>query len=261
MIQTQVAIVAKETVAPAWWRLILSAPDLAPHLLPGQFLLLRCADRFTCYLRRPIFPAALDDEQLTLLLRPVSDPGLAWLLARQAGDKLDVIGPLGRGFPLPQTMRNLLLVSDGQAIAPLLGQMRRAIEAGIAVTLALGASRASTLYPVSALPPVVEFQAATLDGSLGHRGSVADLLPNLLVWADLVCAVGSPHLYRSLQRKAKQTRLGAAANYLFGLIKPYSLLCGAGVCLSCTLQTNTGPQLSCVDGPVFDLTMVEFGKE
>jgi dihydroorotate dehydrogenase electron transfer subunit len=257
VIQTQVTIVEKEIVAPAWWRLTISAPDLSPRLLPGQFLLLRCAGRFTCYLRRPIFPTPLADDGLTLLLRPDPDPGLAWLLTRKPGDKLDVIGPLGAGFPLPDTVRNLLLVSDTQALDPLLGQMRQAIDAGISVTLALGGSQASTLYPVSALPPVVEFQAATLDGSLGHRGPVTDLLPELLTWADSVCAVGSINLYRTLKVQAGKMRLKAETGFLYGLVTHNRLACGVGACLSCVLETEAGLKLTCVDGPVFDLAALD----
>lgn len=255
MTPTEVIVVAKETIAPAWWRLTLAAPELADRLTPGQFLLVRCADRFTCYLRRPIFPAALDKDQLTLLLQPDPDPGLAWLLTRQPGDPLDVLGPLGSGFPLPDKTRNLLLVSDDQNIAPLLGQMCRAVADGVAVTLVLGGSRAANLYPVSALPEVVEFQAATLDGSLGHRGSITDLLPNLLAWADLVCAVGSSSLYLALQAQADKVRFGATSGFVYGLlIRP--LVCGVGACLSCAITTPTGPKLICVDGPVFDMAQL-----
>ncbi len=256
MVQTQARVIQKETIAPAWWRLTLAAPDLPP-LLPGQFLLLRCADRFTCYLRRPIFPIPLPQAQFSLLLRPDPDPGLAWLSARQPGDTLDVIGPLGRGFPLPKSVRHLLLVSDTPAIGPLLGQMDRAVAAGSAVTLALGGSRASTLYPVAALPPAVEFQAATLDGSLGYRGPVTDLLPDLLRWADLTCLVGTIPFYRAVYGQMVQVRLRAEANFLYGLVTDSPLACGVGACLSCTVTTVNGPKLSCVDGPVFDLTELD----
>jgi dihydroorotate dehydrogenase electron transfer subunit len=254
LIQTQVTVTGKEAIGPAWWRLDLSAPDLSPSLLPGQFLLVRCADRFSCYLRRPVFPAQHQDGELTLLVRPAADPGLAWLSARAAGDRLDVIGPLGAGFPLFNQVRNLLLVSDGQWLSPLLGQLERAVAAGLAVTLALGGSRAAALYPPAALPPLVEFQAATLDGSLGHRGPVSDLLPDLLRWADLVCAVGTAGLYRTLQSQVKQVRLRLEQGFLYGLIADRPTACGVGACIGCGLETQAGSKLTCVDGPVFDLT-------
>jgi dihydroorotate dehydrogenase electron transfer subunit len=258
--QAEVTIVSKETLVPGWWQLNLVAPDLSSLLVPGQFLLLRCANRFTCYLRRPVFPALVEGKLLALLLQPNPDPGLAWLLTRQPGDTLDVIGPLGTGFPLPKHIKNLLLVGDGQAIEPLLGQMKRAIDAGISVTLALGGSRVSGLYPVTALPPAVEFQAATLDGSLGHRVPVIDLVPDLLNWADMVCAVGSASLYRALQAQSEKIRLRTPAGYLFGLVTPYQMGCGVGACMSCTLETGPGLRLVCTDGPVFDLTLLEFGN-
>jgi dihydroorotate dehydrogenase electron transfer subunit len=256
--QTQVTIVQKETIAPAWWRLTVAAPELRPSPLPGQFLLVRCADRFTCYLRRPIFPISSENDHFKLLLRPDPDPGLAWLATRMPGDVLDVLGPLGTGFPLDKNRRHLLLVSDSPAIGPLLGQMERAIAAGMAVTLALGGSRAAAVYPVAGLPPEVEFQAATLDGSLGYRGPITDLLSELLRWADAACAVGSTALYRTLRQQMEQVRLRAEPKFLYSLVAEHLLVCGVGACLSCAIDTKMGVKLSCVDGPVFDLTELTF---
>lgn len=258
LMQIEATIVKRETIAPAWWRLVISVPDLTSNPLPGQFFLLRCADPFTCYLRRPIFPRYLEDNQVSLLLRPDSDPGMVWLSARQEGDKLDLIGPLGTGFALPDNVGgNLLLVSDHQMIAPLLGQMERAIAVGFSVTLALESKRAITLYPVAALPPVVEFQTATLDGSMGYHGPIIDLLPDLLRWADMVCTVGSMELYRMLKRQVKEVRLGAYKSFLYGLVAENLMACGVGACLSCTIETEAGLKLMCADGPVFDLTKLE----
>ena len=254
--QIEAAITGKESIAPAWWLLSLTAPELAPRLLPGQFLLVRCADRFACYLRRAVYPVPAGDD-LIFLLRPESDAGLAWLASRVVGDRLDVIGPLGAGFPLARHVHNLLLVSDGQAIGPLLGQMERAIAAGIAVTLVLGGSRASALYPAATLPPVVEYHVATLDGSMGHRGQVTELLPELLPWADVVCAAGSIRLYRTLQSQVETVRFGREPGFLYGLVGPTLLACGLGACMGCTLETERGRWLACTDGPVFDLALLE----
>jgi len=248
----------KETIGPAWWRLTVTVPDLTSPPQPGQFLLLRCGDDWrNGYLRRPLFAAHLANDELTFLLTPQPDPGYAWLLSRQAGDTLDLLGPCGLGFPPLDAIGNLLLVGDGQTVGPLLAQLAVALAQGVSVTLALGGSRAAALYPVAALPPVVEYQAATLDGSLGRRGSVTDLTPVLLPWADAVFAVGSPGLYRTLHRQAGEYRLGLRPGYLYGLLADQLLACGVGACLSCTLATPTGLKLACLDGPVFDLTQLD----
>ena len=253
MQQTQLTIAHKERLAPAWWRFTLTASDWATPFQPGQFLLLRCADQFTCYLRRPIFPQPQTDNEFTLLLRPDPDPGLAWLATQQVTDQLDVIGPFGHGFDLPTSVQNLLLISDTRTLAPLLALMERGVAAGLSVTMALGGRRAADLYPVSALPPAVEFQAATLDGSLGLQGRISDLLPDLLRWADRVCAVGSLQLYQAIRTQAEQVRFGIATDFAFGLFTDIPLPCGVGACLACTRYTKSGLKLTCLDGPVFDL--------
>ena len=181
----------------------------------------------------------------------------AWLAARKSGDVLDLIGPLGTGFDLPDRTGNLLLVSNSQQLSPLLGQLELAVDLGCAVTLALESSRAASLYPVSSLPPIVEFRAATRDGSLGYRGTVIDLLPELLSWADLVCVLGSPTLYRDLKRQAEMTRLSLETGYMYGLIANASLACGVGACFGCMLETRRGLKLACADGPVFDLAELD----
>jgi len=250
---SQGTIVHKASIAPAWWQIVINAPTLAKNLTPGQFLMLRCGNQSVCYLRRPIFPQHLSDDTFCVMLLPSPDPGLSWLLTQQIGGTLDLIGPLGNGFNLPNSVSNLLLVSDDQTIAPLLGLVDIAITRNINVTLALGASRANTLYPATTLPPAVEFQAATLDGSAGHHGPITDLLPDLLGWADVVCATGSTNLLQTLKNKTSAVRLGLQPDFLFGLMLTPTIACGTGACFSCGVQTEVGIKLTCTNGPVFDL--------
>lgn len=258
MLQTQVTIVDKKLVGPAWWELTLAGAELGLALQAGQFLLVRCDTLWSCYLRRPIFPQPQADGHLRLLLRPDPDAGLAWLAARQSGDTLEVIGPFGSGFTLPAEPHNLLLISDSQFLSPLLGLVDAALAAGYPVTLALGAGRASALYPITRLPPAVEFHAATLDGSLGQRGSVTQLLPELLRWADQVCAVGSTRLYRAIKAAAAHVRFAGSEGFAYGLITNLPLACGVGACLGCAIETSTGIRLTCTAGPVFDLAALTF---
>jgi dihydroorotate dehydrogenase electron transfer subunit len=247
-----ISITTKETIAPAWWQLTLTAAELGARLAPGQFLLVRCAN---CYLRRPIFPGPIGPDTASLLLRPTTDPGLAWLASRQPGETLDVLGPFGCGYPLGREVRHLLLVSDSMGLSPLLGHMQRATAGGVAVTLALGGSRAETIYPLEKIPAAVEFYAATQDGSQGQRGPITALLPELLGWADLVCAAGSPRLYRTLRTQTDTIRLGIPPGFLFGLIDSVAMPCGTGACYGCAIPTGNTSQRVCVDGPVFDLAI------
>jgi len=253
MHQTTITLVHKEKIAPAWWQYILSAPTIAPQLTPGQFLQLRCADPFLCYLRRPIFPRAVDAQHLSLLVRPDPDPGLAWLLGCPIGTIFDVIGPLGQGFPLASGVRQVGLISDEPRLSPLLGQLQRALDNELNITLVLGASQAKAIYPTAKLPLSVEIQIVTRDGSLGQKGTVREFVPALLTWADVVYAIGSTALLRYLQQQIVETRFSLTTGFLYGLPPQSLYLCGFGACLGCTVRTQTGLKRPCVDGPVFDL--------
>lgn len=257
MIQTQATVVQKQTIAPAWWQMELAIPDFSGPFLPGQFWLVRCGDAATYLLRRPVFPLQTGGGHFQILLRPTTDPGLAWLMSRRNGDFLDVIGPLGQGFNLPTGARNLLLVSDGPPLAPLLGVLDTALERGQSVALALGAKRAAALYPLNLLPPAVEFYAATRDGSAGNRGAVVDMLPDVLGWADTLAATGSATLFHALQQQITRVRLINQPGFAGALIAPRLLACGVGACWRCAVPTTAGPRLACTDGPVFDLARLE----
>jgi dihydroorotate dehydrogenase electron transfer subunit len=250
--QIKATVVQKETIAPAWWRLLLHAPDLAGAPRPGQFVLVDCGD--ACYLRRPIFPQFLDDQHLDFLLQPSPDPGFAWLLTRTTGDVLDLLGPFGRGFPQPHVPSNLLLVSDSSLLSPLLDQMLRALAINVSVTLALESRRSAKLYPISQLPPAVEVQLATHDGATGHHGPIKDLLPDLIRWADRAYAVGSGKLYQTLLAITKEVRFGLQPEFLYGLLTSVSMPCGVGACFGCAVSIDGELQLTCIDGPVFDLS-------
>lgn len=254
MDQIQATILHKETIHPALWRLTVEIGPLADGLEPGKFFLARCADPATAYLRRPLFPSAIGAGTCAFLLHPDPDPGLAWLIARAPGETLDLVGPLGRGFELGPAVRNLLLVSDVAAIGPLLALAAQASGRPGNVVMALGGSRAAGLYPLHLLPPPVEAQVTTLDGSLGWRGSVVDLLPDLLRWADAVCCLGTPGLYRELRGQIESVRFRLEPGFAQALVTGPPLHgCGVGSCLACVVPVERGYRLACVDGPVFDL--------
>jgi dihydroorotate dehydrogenase electron transfer subunit len=253
MPQFQATIVEKVTLQPALWRLTVEFGPLGA-VEPGQFFLVRCTDHLAAYLRRPLFPATVETETCTFLLQPDPDPGLAWLLAQSAGQTLDLLGPLGRGFQLGPTAQNLLLVADSPLVGPLLGLAGRESSRQGSVVMVLGGRRANDLFPLAHLPPAVEVRAATLDGSLGRRGHVTDLLADLLPWADAVGCIGSDGLTRVLRQQIAQVRLEPRAGFAQVLLtQPALHVCGVGSCLACVVPTERGLRPACVDGPVFDL--------
>ena len=236
MRQTQVGVAAVEAVGP-YRRIRLDAPNLAPALEPGRAIL---AARPESYLRRAWWPCALDGDGLAILTHPAQ---VAWL---RVGDRVDVLGPVGRGFRVQDASRNLLLVAAGRSapdpdLGPLLPLVDRALAAGRSATLAYAALSAGQAYPISALPPALEV-------ILAIDADVIDLLSEAIAWADQVLACGPPDFAARLAERIDAIRFPAQRGFA-QVLRPVDLPCGVGACGVC----RTGSRLACLEGPVFEL--------
>ena len=98
------------------WSLTLEAEGMEPQG-PDQFVHVKCGH--SRLLRRPISICGWGENRLRIVFE-VRGEGTAWLARRKAGDTLDVLGPLGRGFRIGREDR-CLLVGGGIGVPPMLG--------------------------------------------------------------------------------------------------------------------------------------------
>jgi len=164
--QSFASIIASSEVMPGVYLIWLDSPEIASEAKPGQFVMVRCGEGSELTLRRPLSIHQLDGDKLALLFTVVGK-GTLWLSQRQAGDNIDLLGPLGNGFSINPDSKNLLLIAGGIGIAPLCFLAQEAVKQGYAVRLLLGASTASQLYPSHLLPPQTELTVTTEDGTAG----------------------------------------------------------------------------------------------
>jgi len=243
--QVLASIISNDEIMPGVYLIWLESPLIASSAQPGQFIMVRCGE--DCLLRRPLSIHQLNGNKLALLFNLVGR-GTLWLSQRQPGDTLDLLGPLGNGYSIHPTSHNLLLLAGGIGIAPLCLLSQKAIKQGCSVTLLLGASTATQLYPQHLLPNGTKLITATEDGTAGKRGMLTDLLPDFVDGADQIFACGPLPMYRTMaiqkqqfQRKPVQISLEVRMG------------CGLGVCYGCTIKTKNGLQQVCQDGPIFNL--------
>ena len=223
---------------------------------PGQFVMLR-----PDWAHDPLLPRAfsildVEGERASYLVK-VSGRGTALLESLTAGDRLSVLGPLGRPFPLGGSSD--VLVAGGVGLAPLLWYARRNPGAH---TVVYGARSAGDLVLLDEIRASgVRLVVATEDGSApeGERavkGRVTDALVNVL--ADVaptsrVLACGP----NAMMRAVADLAAARALECLLSLEGP--MACGVGVCLGCPVENGPGAPSAkkawsycCVDGPVFD---------
>jgi dihydroorotate dehydrogenase electron transfer subunit len=272
MKQALCSISSNAQVMPGIHLMWIEARDIAAAAQPGQFITVRCGD-FT--LRRPFSihqvgntnviasPNAIGTKQsqVAILFR-VTGKGTRWLSQRKAGQKIDILGPLGKGFAIAPKSRNLLLVAGGIGLAPLVFLMQQA-SSRQRITLIGGATTAAQLHPffsagkkrtkLSPLPKGVQFVPVTEDGSMGQTGMATDILPDFLDWADQVYACGPVGMYKAMtqmSRRAKRNKLKLKKCQVSLEVR---MGCGFGACYGCTIDTKKGLRQVCRDGPVFEL--------
>jgi len=269
MKQTLCSVTSNVEVMPGIHLMWIEAPNIVGSVLPGQFITVRCGD-FT--LRRPLSVHQVSSREIALLFN-VAGKGTLWLSQRQTGDRIDILGPLGKGFSIEPGARNLLLVAGGIGIAPLFFLMQHA-SSQHQITLIHGASTAAQLYPFysagkkrSKLPPLpkgVQFIPITEDGSMSKKGMATDILPDFLDRADQVYACGPADMYKAMALtlnpsplKGEEKGEGEKQSNLKIRKCQVSLEvrmgCGFGACYSCTINTKKGLKQVCRDGPVFEL--------
>jgi dihydroorotate dehydrogenase electron transfer subunit len=269
MKQTLCSITCNVEVMPGIHLMRIEAPNIADSVQPGQFITVRCGD-FT--LRRPLSVHQVSSREVALLFK-VAGQGTLWLSQRQTGEKIDILGPLGKGFSIPPTKsgqsKHLLLVAGGIGIAPLAFLMQHVLRlcSGQAlsqhqVTLIHGASTAAQLYPNSCQLTAISYQRVqfipvTEDGSMGQKGRATDILPDFLDWADQVYACGPVDMYKAMAEMSWRVPILSGRRNLKLMKCQVSLEvrmgCGFGACYGCTINTKKGLKQVCRDGPVFEL--------
>jgi dihydroorotate dehydrogenase electron transfer subunit len=262
-------------ILPGQWLQTYRAPPVVAGARAGQFVHVRPGDWSGFVLRRPFSINTVDVTAGVLTIHfKVVGRGTDWFAHLRPGDRVEMLGPLGRPFEVDPRSRHLLLIAGGLGIAGLRLLVDEALAAGRQVTLLFGAARARDVYPSSLLPDAVEYVVATEDGSLGHRGRVTELVPAYEAWADQAFACGPRPMLAALARLAagRRERLGVARlgrkrgsgrplppgsaearrRSFLQVSMEQNMGCAVGACLGCVTMGSQGQPLRiCREGPVF----------
>jgi dihydroorotate dehydrogenase electron transfer subunit len=265
--QLKIPILMCREVAADIFLLEARSPDLVALGRPGQFLHLRVSGNDQPLLRRPLSIFSRNEAEATvgILFRRVG-PGTRILSRLPPGSELDLIGPLGRAFSPPPGIEEALLVAGGLGVAPLSFLAQDLVGRGIAVRFLLGATRREELLCREHLQALgVRLDPSTDDGSEGFHGLVTGLLEQVLAQASpsaercALFATGPEPMMRTVASLARRHGLRAQ----FSLER--HMACGVGACWGCAVRCRDRQgrpvyRRVCVDGPVFDLSELDWGS-
>ncbi|MFP7332574.1 dihydroorotate dehydrogenase electron transfer subunit [Shouchella clausii] len=248
--QGRLTIVKQTEIARDSYELVLEG-ELVKHMSqPGQFLHVRVDESEDLLLRRPISIANIDPEkeQVTMIYR-AGGAGTKRLAVQGVGTEVDVLGPLGQGFPLEEAKRGekVLLVGGGIGVPPLYYLGRRLVENGVRVTSVLGFASQADVFYEQLFKQLGDVFIATADGSYGARGFVTDVISQQSIDFDVLYSCGPTPMLKALTDRYRERRAFISLEERMG--------CGVGACFACVCHVENGQaheyRKICTDGPVF----------
>ena len=251
--------------AGAYQSLTLVAPRIAGAARPGQFVHVLAGEDRSFPLRRPFSIHRVEGSGTVGIVFDVVGAGTRALARLRPHDVVDVLGPLGRPFTLPEEPVGCVLVGGGYGTAPLFllaGELR---ARRCRVDFAIGAATAARLLDAMEAKRLGHSLTVTTDdGSAGRRGLVTAPLP------DLLARTGAGRVYACgpMPMLAAVSRVAAAAGTPCQVAVEEQMACGTGICFSCVLPVRpedspgatTRMARSCLEGPVFDGTAVAWAE-
>ena len=246
-------VLSQESLAPGIYSMWIET-GIADAAVPGQFVSLYSKDGARL-LPRPISICQLEKGRLRLVYR-VAGAGTEEFSACGSGDSIEVVGPLGNGFPLEEARgKRALLIGGGIGVPPML-ETGKAL-AGEDFAFVMG-WRDGNLFLKKDFEAAGALFAATEDGSFGVKGNVLDAVRENGLAADVIFACGPAPMLRAIKAYAKEKGIRA------WISMEERMACGVGACLACVCGSKNVDSHShvhnkrvCKDGPVFPAEEVE----
>ncbi|HZJ56881.1 MAG TPA: dihydroorotate dehydrogenase electron transfer subunit [Clostridia bacterium] len=251
MLRYEVRVLENYEIANFIYKMTLDAGEIAQRAQPGQFVHIKIPEDASLLLRRPISINGVDltTGQVDLIYQVVGK-GTNILSGVKKDTKLDVLGPLGRGFWIPEGCMKLYIVGGGCGVAPIkfIGQRFGHLD----ITSFLGFRSRSAAYQIQDFESFSrEVFISTDDGSMGEKGPILHSLRHKLSHErpDIILACGPVPMLKILQSFVAEHDIPCQISL------EERMGCGVGGCMVCSCEIGDDGHRDykkvCADGPVF----------
>lgn len=254
MMQKQnMIVVNQKEIAKNIYELVLQGTLVQQMNEPGQFVHIKVAEGIAPLLRRPISICNVDQEKNEfIMLYRAEGQGTKTLATRKQGEMVDVLGPLGHGFPVEEAEagQTALLVGGGIGVPPLYELSQRLVAKGVRVIHILGFQTKDVVFYEEKFAELGDTYVATVDGTHGTKGFVTDVIDNYGIDFDILYSCGPLAMLRALEGRYKEKKAYISLEERMG--------CGIGACFACVCHLQEDPsghsyKKVCSDGPVFPI--------
>ncbi len=256
------------SLSPAYLHLGIAAPGFPMIFRAGEFVMIRPA-----WIGDPFLPRAFSIYRISAppssigpsspvveILYKVLGKGTQCLARMEPGQEVEILGPLGNFFSVPDDVKQVVLVAGGIGVPPIaalatqLSQIRNSkFEIRNSGVFLGGKTHEDILCVKDFEEAGASVQITTEDASLGTCGLVTDLLrPFLLTPPTLPLTIygcGPPGMLVAVSRLAEEFGIPCQVSV------EANMACGFGACMGCAIEVKGEEKrykLVCKDGPIFD---------
>lgn len=255
IIQDCMVVKSQKEIAHNIFELTLTGKLVGEISSPGQFVHIRVSDSYDMLLRRPISIASIDEEnnEITLLYR-AEGKGTSTLAKKREGDQVDVLGPLGNGFPVAETKagETAILVGGGIGVPPLYELSKQLTAKGVTCIHVLGFQSENVVFYEDEFNALGETHIVTVDGTVGTAGFVTTVMEKIGQDFSTYYSCGPMPMLDAVQKMYSGKKGFLSFEQRMG--------CGVGACFACVCETTEKTDKAyikvCSDGPVFPAGVV-----
>lgn len=253
MAKTEICVVSENVqLTDKVFSLKLETEEIAKLSFSGQFVHIKCGEGNL--LRRPISISDAEDGILTVVFERKGE-GTKWLSERKAGDKIDVLGPLGNGYDLTKAGDKPLFIGGGIGVPPLYLASKNTKNADAILGFR---NKDAVILKELFDKSCSEVFVCTDDGSNGKKAFVSDVLNEEIAIKKYtaIYSCGPRPMLKAIAEIAKE-------NDIFCQVSMEERMgCGVGACLVCACKVKSNDndfalKHVCKDGPVFNAEEVE----
>lgn len=255
-------------ISTAYLHLGLTVPAFPATFRAGEFVMVRPP-----WVGDPFLPRAFsiyriarqgDSPAVVEILYKVLGKGTQHLARMEPSQEVEVLGPLGNAFTLPDDGARPVLVAGAIGVPPIAALATQIAQFRIREPLGCSAFRNVEVFlggkTSEDILCVKDFEQAgagvhitTEDGSLGTKGLITDLLRPFLITHHgsrfAIYSCGPPGMLAAVARLAEECAISCQVSV------EANMACGFGACMGCAIEVKADDKaykLVCKDGPVFD---------
>lgn len=249
-------IIKQEAIGSGIYSMWLQTEHIGKAARPGQFISVYSQDQ-SRMLPRPISICETEPERGAVrIVYRVAGKGTEEFSHYGSGDTLEILGPLGNGFPLERMTegKKAFLIGGGIGIPPMV-ELAKWLPGEKQIVVGY---RDAQLFLKEELEKNGTVYVATENGSYGTAGNVLDCIRENGLEADVIYACGPTPMLRALKAYAEEKGIEC------WLSLEEKMACGVGACLACVCQSREVDDHSkvhnkrvCKEGPVFLSTEIQ----